>query len=208
MSFSRNEDQGSSLDSGDYIAVVSGLPRSGTSMMMKMLEAGGMPIMTDNVRPADENNPKGYYEFERVKKLKDGDVAWVESAHGKVIKVISALLKHLPLDFHYKIIFMRRDMDEILASQKKMLEVMGQSNNGVTDEQLASIYQKHLAKIEAWLARQTNLDVIYINYNTLLKDPTEYMTQVQAFLMGDLDIEMMCSVIDRNLYRQRNQKTD
>jgi hypothetical protein len=173
-----------------------------------MLEAGGMPIMTDNVRSADENNPKGYYEFERVKKLKDGDVAWVESAHGKVIKVVSALLENLPMDFRYKVIFMRRDMNEILASQKKMLAVKGQSNNGVTDEQLASIYQKHLAKIEAWLARQNNLDVIYINYNTLLKDPIEYLTQVQAFLKGDLDIEKMFSVIDRNLYRQRNQKTD
>jgi LPS sulfotransferase NodH len=112
------------------------------------------------------------------------------------------------MDFRYKVIFMRRDMNEILASQKKMLAVKGQSNNGVTDEQLASIYQKHLAKIEAWLARQNNLDVIYINYNTLLKDPIEYLTQVQAFLKGDLDIEKMFSVIDRNLYRQRNQKTD
>jgi hypothetical protein len=208
MSFTFDEGENSQVDNRGFITIVSGLPRSGTSMMMKMLEAGGMPIMTDNVRSADENNPKGYYEFERVKKLKDGDVAWVESAHGKVIKVISALLEHLPLDFHYKVIFMRRDMSEILASQKKMLAVMGQSNNGVTDEQLASIYQKHLAKTEAWLARQTNLDVIYINYNTLLKDPTEYMTQVQAFLTGDLDFEKMCSVIDRNLYRQRSQKTD
>jgi hypothetical protein len=206
MLFSSNKDQESSLDNGDYITIVSGLPRSGTSMMMKMLEAGGMPIMTDNIRSADENNPKGYYEFERVKKLKDGDIAWVESANGKVVKVISALLEHLPMDFRYKVIFMRRDLNEILASQKKMLEVMGQSNGAVTDEQLASIYHKHLVKIEGWLARQTNLDVIYVHYNTLLRDPTDYLIQMRAFLKGNLDIEKMRSVIDSNLYRQRNQK--
>jgi hypothetical protein len=171
---------------------------------MKMLEAGGMHILTDILRTADENNPKGYYEYERVKKLKEGDVAWVETAQGKVVKVISALLEHLPANYQYKIIFMRRDMNEILASQKKMLTVMGQSNGNVTDEQLASIYQKHLARTEGWLARQRNLDVIYVNYNSMINDPSTYLLQVQAFLSGDLDIEKMRSVIDRNLYRQRN----
>jgi Sulfotransferase domain len=204
MSFTLDEDEGSSIAFKSYITIVSGLPRSGTSMMMKMLEAGGMQILTDNIRSADENNPKGYYEFERVKKLKDGDIAWVETAQGKAVKVISALLEQLPRDFRYKIILMRRDMNEILASQKKMLAIKGQSNGNLTDEQLASIYQKHLANIEGWLARQTNFDVIYINYNSLLKDPAQNLLQMQAFLRGELDIEKMRSVIDRNLYRQRN----
>jgi hypothetical protein len=186
------------------ITVVSGLPRSGTSMMMKMLEAGGMPILTDNKRTADENNPKGYYEFERVKKLKDGDVAWVADAQGKAVKIISALLEHLPGIYQYKIIFMRREMEEILASQKKMLSVMGQSNDKVTDEQLAAIYQKHLARTESWLAGQPNLEVIYLNYNTIVNDPTKSILQVQSFLNGDLDVEKMQGVVDRNLYRQRN----
>jgi hypothetical protein len=192
------------MEMKSYITIVSGLPRSGTSMMMKMLEAGGMQILTDNIRTADENNPKGYYEFERVKKMKDGDIAWVETAQGKVVKVISALLEQLPVDFRYKVVFMRRDMNEILASQKKMLKVMGQSDGKVTDEQLASIYQKHLTHIEAWLARQPNLDVIYVNYNALLKDPSIFLSQIQGFLTEDLDAEKMRSVIDRNLYRQRN----
>jgi hypothetical protein len=204
MSFSSDKGERSSQEAKNSITIVSGLPRSGTSMMMKILEAGGMPILTDNLRTADENNPKGYYEFERVKKLKEGDVAWVETAQGKVVKVISALLEHLPANYQYKIIFMRRDMNEILASQKKMLAVMGQSNGDVADEQLASIYQKHLARTEGWLARQPNLDVIYINYNSMINDPTTYLLQVQTFLRGDLDIEKMRSVIDRNLYRQRN----
>lgn len=205
MLFSSDAGEQSSQEANNSITVVSGLPRSGTSMMMKMLEAGGMQILTDNLRAADENNPKGYYEYERVKKLKDGDVAWVETAQGKVVKVISALLEHLPTNYQYKIIFMRRDINEILASQKKMLSVMGQSNGDVTDEQLASIYQKHLARTEGWLARQPNLNVIYINYNSMINDPTTYLLQVQSFLSGDLDIEKMRSVIDRNLYRQRNR---
>jgi hypothetical protein len=204
MLFTLNEDDGTSKESQSYITIVSGLPRSGTSMMMKMLEAGGMQILTDNVRSADENNPMGYYEFERVKKLKDGDIAWVETAQGKAIKVISALLEQIPRDFHYKIIFMRRDMNEILASQKRMLEIMGQSNGNLSDGQLATIYNKHLASIEGWLARQTNLEVIYVNYNSLLKDPNLYLMQLQTFLRGNLDIEKMRGVIDRNLYRQRN----
>jgi hypothetical protein len=205
MLFSSDEGERSRQEVKNSITVVSGLPRSGTSMMMKMLEAGGMQILTDNLRAADENNPKGYYEYERVKKLKEGDVAWVETAQGKAVKVVSALLEHLPANYQYKVIFMRRDMNEILASQKKMLSVMGQSNGDVTDEQLASIYQKHLARTEGWLARQPNINVIYINYNSMINDPTTYLLQVQSFLSGGLDTEKMRSVIDRNLYRQRNR---
>lgn len=208
MSLTLDEDKKSRVDNKDFVTIVSGLPRSGTSMMMKMLEAGGMQVLTDNIRSADENNPKGYYEFERVKKLKDGDIAWVDTANGRVVKVVSALLEHLPEDYRYKIIFMRRDMNEILASQKQMLAILGQSNGNLTDTQLTAIYHKHLTKVEAWLARQTNLDVIYVNYNSLLRNPAEYLTQVQAFLKGDLDIEKMQSVIDRNLYRQRNHETN
>lgn len=205
MSVISEESEKLAPDNKKTITVVSGLPRSGTSMMMKMLEAGGMQILTDNKRTADENNPKGYYEFERVKKLKDGDVAWVADAQGKVVKVISALLEHLPGIYQYKIIFMRREMNEILASQKKMLAIMGQSNDKVTDEQLAAIYQKHLARTEHWLAGQPNLEVIYLNYNTMVNDPTNSILQVSSFLNGDLDIEKMQGVVDRNLYRQRNR---
>ena len=100
-----------------FVTVVSGLPRSGTSMMMKMLDAGGIPPITDNIRSADEDNPKGYYEFERVKKMPGGDTGWMKDAQGKAVKVIAALIEHLPEGYTYKVLFMRRDMDEILASQ-------------------------------------------------------------------------------------------
>jgi hypothetical protein len=108
-------------DLAERIVVVSGLPRSGTSMMMKMLEAGGIPVLTDYEREADEDNPKGYFEFERVKNLKDGDDAWLPQAKGKVVKVIAALLTDLPSSYEYEVIFMRRAMPEILASQRQML---------------------------------------------------------------------------------------
>ena len=103
------------------VFIVSGLPRSGTSLMMMILNAAGIPPLTDYERNADEDNPRGYYEFERVKKLKDGDFGWLENAQGKAVKVISALLTYLPEGYTYKVIFMRRELSEILASQRKML---------------------------------------------------------------------------------------
>src|SRR5687768_1736541 len=112
----------------DVITVVSGLPRSGTSMMMKMLEAGGLEPVVDHVRKPDEDNPKGYYEFERVKAL-ENDREWLPEAKGKFVKVISMLLRHLPADHRFKVIFMQRNMPEVLASQKKMLVRRGEDPN-------------------------------------------------------------------------------
>jgi hypothetical protein len=186
-----------------YITVVSGLPRSGTSMMIQMLKVGGIEPVTDNLRLADESNPKGYYEFERVKKLKEGDTEWVKSAAGKSVKVISALLDGLPPGYQYRVVFMQRNMDEILASQKQMLISRGEPVDRVSDEQLAEIFQKHLQKTAAWLADQPNMQVIYINYNDMLKDPSPSLKGVNQFLDGKLNLEEMAGVIDKNLYRQR-----
>src|SRR5262245_6505245 len=111
---------------GEPVAVVSGLPRSGTSMMMKMLEAGGLTPYTDGERSADIDNPEGYYEFERVKDLeRDPDKSWVRGARGKALKVISFLLRHLPGENRYRIVYMRRHLDEVLKSQDKMLDRLG-----------------------------------------------------------------------------------
>ena len=186
-----------------FITIVSGLPRSGTSMMMKMLEAGGMPSYTDNIRTPDDDNPKGYYEFERVKKLPDGDTEWLADAEGKAVKVISALLEHLPVDYTYRVLFMQRKMEEILASQKQMLIRSGQPTDRVGDDKLAEMYGKHLVKVKAWLDSQTNLSIVYLDYNQLLIDPQKYAGQVNEFLGNDLDPQAMASVVDPNLYRQR-----
>ena len=144
-------------DKAEFITVVSGLPRSGTSMMMKMLEAGGLPPVTDELRAADEDNPKGYYEFERVKLMDQGDTEWVVDARGKVIKVISALLKHLPPGEQYRVIFVRRNMPEILASQRKMRVHREEDPDRQDDVQMKVLFEKHLRGVEEWLASRRNV---------------------------------------------------
>ena len=173
------------------IIIVSGLPRSGTSMMMKMLELAGLEILTDNLRTADENNPKGYYEFEKVKKLKVGDFDWLPAAQGKVVKIISALLEYLPNRYQYKIIFMRRNMDEVLSSQRQMLVRDGKQDDKVPDGKLAELYGDHLKKIETWLEQQPNMSTLFISYNQILRDPGPDVNRINQFLGGNLDIKPM-----------------
>lgn len=172
-------------------------------MMMKMLEAGGLVPLTDEIREADSDNPKGYYEFERVKQLDKGDKEWVVDARGKVVKVISALLRHLPDDYHYKVIFMRRALEETLRSQKKMMVRRGTDNDKVNDEQMSMLFRAHLKQVEAWLAKQPNMGVMYVSYNEMLTDPTTQAEAVNDFLGGGLDLEKMVGVVDPKLYRNR-----
>jgi hypothetical protein len=172
-------------------------------MMMKMLEAGGLQPVSDNLRTADDDNPKGYYEFERVKKLPEGDYGWLPEARGKAVKVISALLEHLPKDYSYKVLFMNRQMDEILASQRQMLIRSNKPTDKVSDEQLAEMYRKHLAKLDAWLKEQPNVSTLYVEYNRLLAEPQASIDKIAGFLDVSLDIEKMAGVVDPSLYRQR-----
>jgi hypothetical protein len=185
------------------IYIVSGLPRSGTSMMMKMLEAGGLEIVTDNIRAADDDNQQGYYEFERVKQMKEGDTAWVGEAQGKAVKVISALLEHLPGGYEYKVIFMEREMMEILASQRKMLERRGKPGDPAEDGKFVELYGKHLGKVKEWLAAQPNIQVLYVRYNDMLKKPDEYAAKVADFLGIPLNTQAMTDVPQEQFYRQR-----
>jgi sulfotransferase family protein len=187
------------------ITVVSGLPRSGTSMMMKMLEAGGLPLLVDNLRIGDDDNPAGYYEFEPVKKLSQGDSEWLADAQGKVLKVIAALITHLPATYSYQIIFMRRDMSEILASQKKMLLNRGEDPNKISDAEMAQLFEKHLFKVLSWIDQQPNMRKIEVSYNMLFKDPKPNIAQINRFLGNILDGEKMLEVINPDLYRQRNR---
>jgi hypothetical protein len=153
------------------ITIVSGLPRSGTSMMMKMLEAGGVPLLVDHQRTPDDDNPAGYYEFERVKKLGQGDFDWLADAQGKAVKVIAALSTHLPSAYTYKIIFMRREMSEILASQRKMLLNRGADPNKIDDAEITQLFERHLSKVIAWIDQQPNMRKIDVSYNLLFKKP-------------------------------------
>ncbi len=185
------------------IFVVSGLPRSGTSLMMSMLEAGGIQPLTDLIRQADDDNPRGYYELEQVKKLQEGDMVWVAGAQGKAVKVISALLFYLPEGYTYKILFMRRQIGEILASQRKMLLNRGEDAERVDDEQMSQYFKKHLAQVENWLLNQPHISVLNVDYNHLIQDPTPGVQQINAFLENNLNEERMKACVDPKLYRQR-----
>lgn len=186
----------------ENITIVSGLPRSGTSMMMKMLTGGGLEPLTDNIRAADEDNPKGYFEFERVKQI-EHDKAWLEDAQGRVVKLISALLKHLPPSYNYKVIFMRRAMPEILASQRQMLIRRGERADTVPDDKMAAMFDKHVAQVESWLAAQPNIEVLYVSYNEVIRDPRPHAERINSFLGGTLKVDEMVDVVDRALYRQQ-----
>ena len=187
------------------IVVVSGLPRSGTSMMMKMLEAGGIPPLTDNLRTADEDNPKGYYEFERVKQLPKGDTAWLPEAQGKVVKVIAALVPHLPSAYAYRVIFMQRAMPEILASQRQMLIRRGEDPDKVGDELMAKLFEKHVQQVNHWISQQPNVERIDVDYNEMLENPQLFIERINSFLGGQLNTEGMAQVVDPSLYRQRKE---
>ena len=187
---------------GKPIIVVSGLPRSGTSLMMQMLVAGGIEPLTDAKRKPDPDNPKGYYEFKLAKRLA-ANSDWLEKAPGKAVKIISALLPHLPPSYRYKVIFMERDMEEILASQRKMLARKGKRAKTSQDSHLAGAFKKHLQESKAWLSQQKNFAVLYINYNRLLNHPGVEIAKIGPFLGVSLNITAMLKVIDPRLYRQR-----
>ncbi|MBN1456870.1 MAG: hypothetical protein JW912_03355 [Sedimentisphaerales bacterium] len=185
-----------------FITIVSGVPRSGTSMMMQVLEAGGIKPLTDNIRTADEDNPKGYYEFEKVKKTKD-DSSWLNDAEGLVVKMIYRLIYDLPLDRQYRVVFMRRDLDETLASQKKMLERGGNKGASLSDEQIANAFKKQLAQFDEWIAGKDCFSVLDVNYKEVINDPQTQCSRINEFLGGSLDIEKMAAVVDPSLYRNR-----
>lgn len=184
------------------ITIVSGLPRSGTSLMMQMMAAGGMKMMTDGLREADANNPKGYLEFERVKQLRK-DSAWLHEAEGQTIKIVSHLLQSCPASFDYQVIFMLRDLDEVVASQEAMIKRLGKDVPSAKPEQVKDLFQKHLANIRNWLATQGNIRVLYVEHRELMTNPQPVAEQLNAFLGGRLDVAKMVACVDPSLHRER-----
>ncbi len=172
--------------------------------MMKMIEAGGIEPLVDNIRTADEDNPKGYYEFERVKALDKGDVGWLPDAEGKVVKIISALLKHLPSDYQYKLLFMKRNLEENLQSQKKMLIRRGEDPDKIDDDELRTMLETHLKMVDDWLSTQPNIDLLYVPYHEMVQHPAENIRMLNAFLDNRLNTESMAEVVDASLYRNRS----
>jgi len=185
------------------ITVVSGIPRSGTSLMMQMMSAGGMPVLTDGQRPADDNNPRGYFEVESVKSLaRNQDV--LNQAEGKVVKVISSLLPNLPKNFEYRVIFMCRPLEEVVSSQNRMLERLGKEVPPTPTGAVIAAFQEHLRKVRSWLSQQPNVKVIYVDYPAVVQAPEEQIAKICAFLGRELDRAAMTRQIERSLHREKS----
>lgn len=185
-----------------YVTVVSGLPRSGTSMMMQMLAAGGMSLLADDVRGPDVDNPRGYFELEPVKRTAT-DPGWLDRAPGKAVKVVHLLLPDLPAGRHYRVVFMRRDMEEVLASQAAMLRRLGRVGADLTPSQLAEVFAGQVRRLRAWLAERPHFAVLDVDYRQVIDDPHGQVARVNDFLGGDLNEVAMAAVIEPTLYRQR-----
>jgi hypothetical protein len=187
------------------IIIVSGLPRSGTSMMMNMLRTGGLELATDGIRTADTDNPKGYYELEKVKELnKDTDKSWLKSKRGQVIKIISYLLKYLPDNNYYQIIFMQRNLKEVMASQNKMLERRGKQVNIEQDDNMIELYEKHISEVKSIIEKSDNMSVLYINHRFIIDEPQKAAEKVSRFLKKKLDIKAMSQIVEPKLHRNKS----
>jgi hypothetical protein len=190
---------------GHPIVIVSGLPRSGTSMAMKMLQAGGLPLLTDGARPADDSNPGGYFEFEPVKQLdKNGDLTWLRNARGKGVKVISWLVTWLPEIYDYRVIFMQRDLDEVIASQNAMLLQRGESRGIEDPDSMRQIYGRHLDQVRRFLEDRSCFTTLTVNYAEVVERPSVEAKRLAEFLHRRLDIGGMAAAVDQRLYRNRS----
>ena len=188
-----------------FVTVVSGAPRSGTSMMMRMLAAGGLPPLTDGRRAPDRDNPHGYFEFEPVKRTRE-DPSWLADATGHAVKMVHVLLADLPADRSYRVILMRRRLDEVVASQRLMLERLGRDPGKLSDARKAEIFAAQLDETERRLRAQPNFACLAVDYNELVLDPRPPAESVSQFLGGGLDVLAMCAVVDPNLYRNRGPR--
>jgi hypothetical protein len=189
------------------VIVVSGLPRSGTSMLMRMLQAGGIELLDDDQRAADEDNPRGYFELERVKRLEhDPDRGWVRAARGKALKVVSPLLRYLPRDNRYRVLLVLRDLDEVIASQNRMLERRGEPNP-LDDARTRELYAHHLDELRGLLARRPDIEVLELRYDAAIAGPQEVARRVSAFL-GRGDAAAMAAAVDPSLHRNRRKDRD
>ncbi len=186
----------------DVITIVSGLPRSGTSMMMRMIDAGGIPALTDNVRKADVDNPRGYFEYEPVKRTKE-DPSWLAHAGGRVVKMVYRLLYDLPAGRPYRIVFMKRKLTEVVASQDVMLSRRGREGGGLSKDKLIGLFEQQLAEFDEWARRQPHFAVLYVSYNDTLAKPGPVVQELNKFLGGRLNTAAMLRVVEPELYRQR-----
>ncbi|HPC23113.1 MAG TPA: sulfotransferase family protein [Phycisphaerae bacterium] len=189
-------------DGEKFLTIVSGLPRSGTSMMMRMLEAGGIPALIDNIRKPDEDNPRGYYEYEPVKQTRK-DPSWLKHAEGRVVKMVYRLLYDLPPDYQYRVVFMRRKLEEVIASQNVMLARQAKPGGSLSDDKLMAVFRTELESVYRWLEKQPNFRVLFVDYNEIMADAGPAVDALNRFLGGNLNTAAMRNVVEPELYRQR-----
>jgi hypothetical protein len=189
----------------NFVTIVSGLPRSGTSLMMQMLAAGGIPALTDDQRAADQNNPRGYFELEAVKRTRT-DASWLAQAEGKVVKVVHLLLPSLPTDREYRVILMQRQLSEIIASQRAMLQQLGRPAAGLPDSRLGEIFAQQLAEVCQWLSSHPNFRTLEVQHRKVIETPMIVAEEIAAFLGGELDRQRMIAAVEPSLYRQRHHQ--
>jgi hypothetical protein len=187
----------------DFITIVSGLPRSGTSLMMQMLAAGGVPPLTDELRPSDESNPRGYFEFEAVKRLRS-DQSWLDQARGRAVKIIHLLLRELPVDgrFEYRVLLMLRPIEEVLASQHAMLVRQGKQPASAS---LAGVYASQLVQAQEWMRAHPCFSFLTFEHHSVIQQPEASAAAITEFLQRDLDVKAMAAAVDPSLWRERQK---
>jgi hypothetical protein len=185
------------------IIIVSGLPRSGTSMMMQMLQAGGLKILEDKSKEADDNNPNGYFEYELASKLPEGNDSWLEKAENKAVKVVSYYVQHLSPKHEYKVLFMERNIDEIVMSQRAIAIEDGKKVHKKEVKMMADYFNNHIKQTKQWISLQPNFGVLYLSYNSIIKDPNSAVSSINEFLELELDEEKMKKVVDKKLYKHK-----
>ena len=188
----------------DVVTIVSGLPRSGTSMMMQMLAAGGVPIYSDDRRVADADNPLGYFEHDLAPKLASND-KWLPQVRGRAVKIVAPLLPRLPDKERYAIVMMHRDLGEVVASQREMLKRLGRKGAALCDDELTAALRREMARVQRWIARRDNVRVLDIQYATVLADPEAAAGRIAAFLNRSLDLPAMADAVKPALRRQTHQ---
>uniref|UniRef100_UPI0025FA113B tetratricopeptide repeat protein n=1 Tax=uncultured Thiohalocapsa sp. TaxID=768990 RepID=UPI0025FA113B len=187
----------------DEVVIVSGLPRSGTSMLMQMLAAGGLPILTDGAREADADNPRGYLEYEAAKRP-DAGTGWLSDARGKAVKIVAQLLPALTATHRFRVIFAERPLNEIIASQRVMLERSGKQGGRLAERQLAGTFLKQIAQVKRILTPHgERVQVLSVSYHDTLADPAALAARLNAFLGGVLDERALAAAVAPSLRRQR-----
>jgi hypothetical protein len=172
-------------------------------MLMQMLAAGGMTVLSDALRPADDDNPRGYLEFEPARRTAQ-DTRWVEHAVGNAVKLVHLLLPHLPAGYNYRVVFISRDLGEVLASQQAMLQRSGRRGADVPPQRLAEVLAEQVRRVLDWAARQPNFSVLHVNYRDVVANPAAQARRINSFLGGALNEAAMAAAVDRSLYRRRH----